>query len=106
MEKTITIGECEVKMTSNAFTPIEYKSLFNEDLLTSLSKLSEENLDIEALSKLAYCMALQADDGIEDFKHWLGQFEISDFYSALPDIMAVWTDSTKQESKPKKPQGK
>lgn len=106
MEKVINIGASEVKMATNAFTPIKFKSLFKEDLLTGLSKISEENLDIDILSKLAYCMALQADNSIGDMEKWLSQFELTEFYNALPDVMSLWADNTQQDSKPKKAQGK
>lgn len=106
MEKLVKIGDKEALLASNAFTPIKYKNLFGEDLLTGLSKISEDSLDIDVLSKLAYCMALQGNKEVGDMEEWLGQFEMTDFYQALPEILQLWANNTKQVSHPKKSQGK
>jgi len=106
MEKLVKIGESEVKMQSNAFTPIKYKNMFKEDLLTGLAKISTDNLDVDVLSKLAYCMALQADATIGSLEDWISQFELMDFYKALPQVVELWSDNTAQTSKSKKAQGK
>ena len=105
MNKVIPIGDKEVVLECNAYTPIKYRMMFNQDLLTSLSKISEKNLDIEVISNLTYCMALQGGfDG--DIEAFLSQFELTDFYAALPNVMELWGANNAQSSKPKKPQGK
>lgn len=102
MKKTLTIGGHEVEFNSNAYTPIKYRTMFNEDLLASLQKISDKNMDIDVLSKLAYCMAI-TDMNMED---WLSQFEMVEFYEALPSILELWVSNTKSISTPKKAVGK
>lgn len=106
MNKVIKIGEAEVEMTANAFTPIKFKNLFNEDLIVGLSKINNSNPDIELLSKLAFCLASQADKNVVNLEEWLSQFDMMDLISSFGEILNLWVSNTKQTSKPKKPQSK
>lgn len=102
---TVKIGEIEVAFTVNAATPYIYRKMFNEDLLVKMQKLTAENPDTECLYNLAYCMAKQANPNILPMEEWLAQFDLTEFYNALPTFLEAWSNDTKQTSKPKKHQG-
>jgi len=106
MEKLINIGDKEVRICANAFTPIKYSNEYQRDLFSDLTKISDKNPDITTISRLAYTMALQADSTIGTMEDWLSQFDLMDFYQALPNILELWANNSKQNSRPKKAQGK
>lgn len=105
MQTVINISNIDVILESNAFTPIKYRQLFDSDILIELQHLNEDNLDVECIMKLGYCMALQGGETLS-FEQWLSQFELDDFYQAMPDIITTWAKNAKQTSKPKKAPGK
>ena len=114
MEKVIQIGAKEIKMTSNAATPVRYRNTFGEDLLTILTKgTTKAGVDMSVASdvapKLAFIMAKSADkadmNGLSDemFISWLEQFEAMDIMNATEDIFSVYfgDSATNVESKKK-----
>lgn len=62
MQTVINISNIDVILESNAFTPIKYRQLFDSDILIELQHLNEDNLDVECIMKLGYCMALQGGE--------------------------------------------
>ena len=105
MKKTINIGEKEVVLTCNAYTPISFKALTGHDLISALSNLNSENPDTEIMSELIFVMAKQA--GYEGtLEAFLSQFDLMDFYSALPEALSFWVEQSRGSSKPKKELGK
>lgn len=104
MKSIVKIGDVDVEFNSNAFTPIKYRDLFNEDLLTAMSKISDSNVDMTCIMRLAYVMATNTEG--KEFGEWLSQFELMDFYTSMEDIIKVWSGNAVQLSKPKKRQGK
>ena len=111
MEKTINIGNREIKLKATANTPKRYRNTFNEDLLIKLQDLFNHmdkngafvgNADLSVVENLAYIMAKQADDTIGTQEEWLDNFEATDIYNAMPEIMGVWGASTSTLSTAKK----
>ena len=118
MEKTVLIGEREVKFRSSAALPHIYRRKFNRDLFVDMSALQGKinmnrdgtsSLDVNSLElfeNLAYCFAKHADPAIpDDVEEWLEQFETFDIYHILPEIIGMWTVETKTTSRPKKKNG-
>ena len=98
MEKTIKIGEQEVKFKATGATMRIYRQTFQRDILKDMSELSkahtESSLSSEALimfENIAYIMAKQADPAIPDTPdEWLDQFEMFSIYEILPQIIELW----------------
>lgn len=101
MRKTINIGEKTVDLECNAFTPIAYRDFTGGDFLKEIMALNQENPDTNMLVNLTYIMAKQGgfDGTLEAF---LSQFELFDVYNALPQVLELWTENSKTDSKPKK----
>lgn len=117
MRKTLTIGEKEIVLASNAATAILYKQTFHEDLLktvTNLSTASGDVLDaVEKIQRLAFIMSKQAEgkpfsalskELTEDsFIEWLCGFEESDFQEpkTLLEIIGIWNKNFQSSSESK-----
>lgn len=113
MEKVIKIGTHEVKVMSNAATPIRYRNAFGEDLLTILTKgTTKAGVDMAVASdvapKLAFIMAKSAEhadmNGLNEVSlmAWLEQFEAMDLVNATEDIFAVYFGDSKTDVESKK----
>lgn len=113
MEKTITIGEKEVRFKTSAAVPYLYRDKFHSDVFVDIQKLVEYkkkskggNLPVEVLEifeKLAYIMAKHADKSQpDDLVEWLEQFDTFDIYVILPEILTLWNINTITSSVPKK----
>lgn len=125
IELTTEAGETKaVEMMANAATVIRYKAIFHEDLQKSITKVlsnlygsnaktDEEGLEVygdidtEVISKLAYVMNKQAEDGIkkaslEDYINWLEGFEPMAFISSAGSIIALYFGQKVGTSNPKK----
>ena len=110
MTKEITIGGIPVRFAGNAATTYRYKQLFRTDILKAFMD-NGVNLDIDRILELAYVMHLQAKgytteqftaETADDYVAWLEQFDITSLLQKAPEILGVWVDMTKQQSKPKK----
>lgn len=112
MEKTIKIGNKELKLKSTAGTLRIYRTKFRRDLMCDLGKLTKAMdgkgkvnfsvLDLELFENIAYVMAWQADKTIpESIDEWLDGFETFSIYEVLPEILELWnlTNLTLEESK-------
>lgn len=106
MERTITIGDTEVRFRGSARTAVLYYDLFQKDLFDEIQVMSSGQITgkaVTVLERVAYVMARQADPDLElTFDDWLDQFETIDMYSALPEILAVWNVNTVTTVKSKK----
>ena len=112
MEKVIQIGAHEVKVMSNAATPIRYRNAFGEDLLTILTKgTTKAGVDMavasEVAPKLAFIMAKSAEKDMnglneEGLMIWLEQFEAMDILNATEDIFSVYFGDSKTDVESKK----
>ena len=104
IEKTIKIGDADVKFRSSASVPRLYRIKFGRDIFKDLSKLeksykekagedgsSMEIEDLEIFENVAYIMAFHADPSIpKTIDEWLEQFEMFSIYEILPEILELW----------------
>lgn len=104
MTRNITIGSKELPMTANGATPLRYKQLFREDLMRVLSGSNSGKYDeadvLDALSKLSFVMAMQADPEIkvglltpDDYIEWVEQFDPLDLLHSAPEVVQLYTGS-------------
>lgn len=103
----IVIDGIEMEFSANAATPIRYKQIFGRDLLREAQ--DTENSDYyEMITQLAYVLNRQGnkigfkDTTFGDYVEWLEKFSPMAFIDVADDIIGVWTDSEKTNSKPKK----
>ncbi len=104
IEKTVKIGEKEVRFRSSASVPRLYRIKFKRDIFKDLSKLEKsykekgsedgstmEIEDLEIFENVAYIMAFHADPTIPGtIDEWLEQFEMFSIYEILPEILELW----------------
>ena len=104
LEKTVKIGDTDVKFRSSASVPRLYRIKFGRDIFKDLSKLeksykekagedgsSMEIEDLEIFENVAYIMAFHADPTIpKTIDEWLEQFELFSIYEVLPEILELW----------------
>ncbi len=104
LEKTVKIGDTDVKFRSSASVPRLYLINFVRDIFKDLSKLeksykekagedgsSMEIEDLEIFENVAYIMAFHADPTIpKTIDEWLEQFEMFSIYEILPEILELW----------------
>ena len=104
LEKTIQIGDKEVRFRSSATIPRLYRMKFKRDIFRDLAKLeksykekgstegsSMESEDLEIFENVAYIMAFHADNSIPGtIDEWLDQFEMFSIYQVLPEILELW----------------
>ena len=110
MEKTIRLGDKEVKFKATASTPARYRERFNRDLFVDIQKLAPNVNsgtltagDLECFEDMAYIMAYQADNTIpENPDDWLDQFEMMDIYKVLPQLIELWGMNEETLNKTKK----
>lgn len=116
MDKTIKIGEREVKFRATARTPRLYRALIGRDMISDLNKLQkkfskvkegEETLDVmdlQIFEDTSYIMARHADPEIEQktADDWLDTFDMFSIYEVLPQVLELWAINTAQTSTPKK----
>lgn len=115
LEKTITIGDKQVKFRSSATIPRLYRAKFKRDIFKDLSRLessykgnsddgsSFEIEDLEIFENVAYIMAYHADNSIPPtIEEWLDQFDMFSIYEVLPQILELWGQNMMVEVQAKK----
>ena len=115
LEKTIAIGDKQVKFRSSATIPRLYRAKFKRDIFKDLSRLessykgnsddgsSFEIEDLEIFENVAYIMAYHADHSIPStIEEWLDEFEMFSIYEVLPEILELWGMNLQTEIKSKK----
>ena len=115
LEKTITIGDKQVKFRSSATIPRLYRAKFKRDIFKDLSRLessykgnsddgsSFEIEDLEIFENVAYIMAYHADHSIPaPIEEWLDEFEMFSIYEVLPEILELWGMNLQTEIESKK----
>ena len=104
IEKTVMVGDREVKFRSSASVPRLYRLKFRRDIFKDLSRLEKsfrnkddedesglEIEDLEIFENVAYIMAFHADPTIPGtIDEWLEQFEMFSIYEILPEILELW----------------
>ena len=115
LEKTIAIGDKQVKFRSSATIPRLYRAKFKRDIFKDLSRLessykdnSDDGLsfeieDLEIFENVAYIMAYHADHSIPStIEEWLDEFEMFSIYEVLPEILELWGMNLQTEIESKK----
>ena len=116
MEKTIKIGDKEVRLKTSGGLPRRYREMFDRDVFLDFGQitkglkrgdgLSADNLPpetMEIIENLAFCMAKFADPSIpDDIYEWLDEFPSTAVYLAAGEVIKLWNDEQKVHSKPKK----
>ena len=119
IEKTVKIGDTDVKFRSSASVPRLYRIKFGRDIFKDLSRLEKsykekggeeasamEIEDLEIFENVAYIMAFHADPTIpKTIDEWLEQFEMFSIYEILPEIQELWGTNLITDVESKKPQG-
>ena len=99
MERTIQIGDREVRFKATGATMRIYRQAFQRDILKDMEELSKAHLSGESMTaealimfeNIAYVMAKQADPDIPDNPDdWLDQFDMFSVYEVLPQIIELW----------------
>ena len=104
IEKTVKIGDTDVKFRSSASVPRLYRIKFGRDIFKDLSRLEKsykekggeeasamEIEDLEIFENVAYIMAWHADPTIPGtIEEWLDEFEMFSIYQVLPEILELW----------------
>ena len=106
LEKTITVGDKQVKFRSSATIPRLYRIKFKRDIFKDLSKLeasyskkkNEDGSfaieDLEIFENVAYVMAYHADNSIPaNIEDCLDQFDMFSIYEVLPQILELWGEN-------------
>lgn len=115
MEKTITLGDKEIRCRCNSMTLRLYKLAFNEDFLILFLHAGENDRSIlemlPTIQKFAFVVAKQAESNgwreakekinEDEFYDWVEQFEDSYFIKSMKEIIDMWRESAKQESESK-----
>lgn len=108
MRGTVKLGNKDVEMNANAFTPVLYRKVFQKDFLKESQK---ENLDVTIFQELGFIMASQAKIPeikeltaltIDSYYAWLMDFEALDIMNSVNDIFALYSKQSKSTSKSKK----
>ena len=115
LEKTIAIGDKQVKFRSSATIPRLYRVKFKRDIFKDLSRLessykgktedgsSFEIEDLEIFENVAYIMAYHADNSNPAaIEEWLDECEMFSIYEVLPEILELWGMNLQTEIESKK----
>ena len=115
LEKTITVGDKQVKFRSSATIPRLYRIKFKRDIFKDLSRLESSYSkkknedgsfaidDLEIFENVAYIMAFHADPSIpKTIDEWLDQFEMFSIYQVLPEILELWGSNMMTDIEAKK----
>lgn len=98
MEKTIKVGNREIRFKATAATPMHYRNMFKgQDIFRDLMKIKEsgteteilESIDFGTFERIAYIMSDDRRNGV-GFEDWLDSFEVMDIVSILPEMMELW----------------
>lgn len=111
MYEIITLGAKDVPMTANAATPVYFKEIFQEDLLTKFGGADEDPV---WMARLAFVMAMQGSGAEMDkvngkkFIEWLEGFDPLDIYSveASNKVVELFSKQQKTTAEAKKKSGK
>lgn len=119
MFKEISIGKKEVKLLSNAATPLYYKQTFNKDIISKIYNSEDRIRDVGDLApEIAFIMEIQAkasEEGRrakpeeltnEKYFDFLEEFEPLDFMNAAQEIINLYLGDAMTDSKSKKKEGK
>ncbi len=112
-------NEEPTQLLANAATPLRYKHVFQDDLLTKIAnahttdETGREIYQIDFIGELAFVMAMQADAlsdktikleklNYEKYMDWLEQYDGMAFENAAEEILNVYVGNSVSESESKK----
>lgn len=104
MKKTVKIGDKDITLVGDGFTPIAYTAQFHSDYYHDLNDAGKGIVTL-FLSRVTYVMAKQASknkSSYDDFETWLSKFEINDITLAAEEIMNIVSENGKTSSVSKK----
>lgn len=107
-EKTVKIGNQEVKLKTSAYTPILYAKLFNENIFEEMAEIigsasktgSVPFSKILTLYRLVYCMAKHADPSLPKMEEWMDNFAVYDIPEIASDLIGLWAAENENQSIP------
>lgn len=113
MERTIEIDGKQVRLRSNAATPIRYKTQFGRDFFSDILKMNAltkfdekkenyevlEKLDMTVFYNLIWVYAKTADSSIPDPIQWLDGFEEFPLEEVMETIQELLLHSFKSKKK-------
>lgn len=112
MEKTVHIGDKDIKMRVSARVPFDYRYCFGKDIIAEMQKIekSGEVENFEVFENLAWLLAKNAGEEVyadlpvkEAVATWLDGFDdMFAIIQATPDIMELWLSGSNTLSKPRK----
>ena len=111
MNRTVKVGDIEVKMSSMAIIDKLYWDVFHVDPVKIQTSPMDEAAGIDFITKMGFIMAKFAEVGSfrelknlndDDFYDWLAQFDRADLLAALPDIQAVYNGQALSTAEVKK----
>lgn len=123
MERSIMVGNSEIKFRASAIIPRRYRFKFGRDMISDMNQLcknfkkasavlkedatDEEKkeaqlsvMDLTIFENVAYILAKQADPSLPDTPdEWLDSIDgVFSIYQILPAIMELWNESLKTTS--------
>ena len=107
-EKTVKIGDKEVRLRTSGYTPLFYNDLFHENIFAEMNGIiSAAGVNgtvpfekVPILYKLAYCMAKEADDSIPGIREWLGELNVYDIPDIAGELIKLWAAENQNQSTP------
>lgn len=110
-EISIKVGDKDLRLALTAFTPIDYRSIYNRDMFADMSKMEEVvkagtifEDSYEMLLYIVHIMAYSADDEnvSENVREWAKQYDFLDFVTAIPAVINLWSNNVETTSEAKK----
>jgi len=101
MERTINMGDRDVRVEMSADTLRVYRKTFGRDLMVDMVSL-RDNMDLEIVENLFYVCAKAADPDIPDIDEWLAQFSTFAIYHSAGDLVEMWIEESKTTTTRKK----
>lgn len=110
MTRTVMIGDKEIPMQADAFTPIHFHEIFKEDLLKMTDEFGANEFSTETYllyGKLGFVLAKRAEGAKmsaltpEMFEDWFSGFEFVDMTEAIMEIADLYAASKKGTASPK-----
>ena len=123
MERSIVVGNSEIKFRASSIIPRRYRFKFGRDVVSDMNQLcknfkkasadlredatDEEKkeaqlsvMDLTIFENVAYILAKQADPSLPDTPdEWLDSIDgVFSIYQILPTIMELWNESLKTTS--------
>lgn len=107
--------EKEMNFLAVGSTPYRFKQMFKQDLMLEITKFVNSDMDgigsgadFSIVEKLAFVMNCQAEkrdlncQNFDTFLEWVDQFETSELFNHITDILGIYLGNKRSTSEPKK----